>query len=148
MTLHLIFIIMPSPSLLPHLGSASATVQCSHMRLRWSRASRLSGEHAPAQFPLIIPHLSLHTGKTLLQLVFNLVTSLSMMQSLEFPCLNFPATLVQCILLSFRQMEHFLHLEVETRLPFSGISKLVGLSGPSMAILSWFVLFPSHQTAQ
>ena len=87
------FMIMPFPFLLPHLGSISAIAQNSYKGLGWSKVSRLNGEHVYAQFPLTVPHGSLHTGKTLLQLAFFLVTSLSLMQLLEFTCQYFLATL-------------------------------------------------------
>ena len=79
------------PFLLPHLGSMSVIAQ--NKGLGWLKVSKLSRGHVPAQFPLIMSHGPLHTGKTLLQLAFTLVTSLLLMQSLEFICLYFPATL-------------------------------------------------------
>ena len=82
------------PSLLPHLGFMNAMVQSSYRRLRWLRVSKPSGGHAPAQFPLIIPHMPFHAGKTSLQLALNLVTSLFLMQSLGFTCSYFPAVRV------------------------------------------------------
>ena len=146
MTLPLRYITMLFPSPLPHLGFVSAMVQSSHRRLRWLRVSKPSGGHAPAQSPLVLPHTAFHAGKTSLQLVCGLVTSLFLMQSLGFPCLYFPATLVGYTPLPSHWMGYSSYLEVLTPLSIYGTSRLVGLSRPLVAILEGFGLFPSHWT--
>ena len=72
-------ITMPSPSVLPHLGSVKATVQGSCKGLRWSRGSKSDGGLVPTQFPSPISYRPSHAGKMFLQLDQHLVTSLSWM---------------------------------------------------------------------
>ena len=86
---------MLSPSPHPHLGSISTIVQNSYKGLRWLKDSKLGGGYVHAQFTSMTPHKPFHAGKTSLQLALALVTSLFLMQSLEFTCLYFPATLMR-----------------------------------------------------
>jgi len=79
----------------PHLGSRKATVQSSYTQLRWSKGSQTGGGLVPAQFPPVAPLRPLYAGKTLLQLGYHLVISLSSMKLLEPTHLSFLATLMK-----------------------------------------------------
>ena len=138
---------MPSPFLHPHLGSISAIAQNFYNELEWLRAFKLNGGNVPIQFHWIIPIPPLYAGRTSLQSVLDLTTSLSLMQSLESTNLFFLGILNMWDPLPFHWMGHSLCLGVQTKPSSFGISRLVGLSKPSMAMLMGFVPPLFHLTA-
>ena len=140
--------ILPSHFALPHLHFTSAMLQSSHRKLGWLRGCQLIGEHVSGQLHWTMPHRHLHAGKTPLQLVWVMGTSLSLMESQVASQQFFLDTLVMWDLLPSHQMGYHLHLEVGTRPSGSGICRLVGLPSLSMATPNGFLLFLSHQIVQ
>ena len=87
-------IIMPSHSPLPNLGFADTTTQSFYKKSRLSKGFKLNGGPVPAQLPLTIPPGPLGVGTALLQLVWTLMTSSSLIQSLGPPHLFFLVTVI------------------------------------------------------
>jgi hypothetical protein len=138
--------ILSSHFALPHPGFTNPTLQSSQGGLKWLRGPQLDGEHVSAQFPSVVTHGPLHTRRILLRLVYPLVTLLPLMELQAARWLSFLGIVVWCDLLASHQMVHCLYLEVMTQLSNSGMSRLVGLSRPSMATLEGFFPFPSPPT--